>query len=120
MSRDVISVMGVQGFGYHGVLAQERASGQPFLVDLHVTLDLAPAAAADDLEQTIDYSALAREALGVVEGEPHQLIETVAERIAKKVLAYDRVESVQVVVHKPEAPIGVPFADVQVSVVRSR
>jgi dihydroneopterin aldolase len=120
MSSDVIAIVGIEGFGYHGVLAEERARGQRFIVDLEVHLDLAGAAADDDLSMTVDYSVLAREALSVIEGEPHQLIETVAYLVAQGALAHDGVESVRVTVHKPEAPVGVRFGDVSVSMVRPR
>ena len=120
MSSDVISIVGVEGHGYHGVLPEEREQGQRFIVDLEVHLDLAPAASHDDLSMTVDYSLLARETLDVVEGEPHQLIETVADRIVQRALAHPAVASVRVTVHKPEAPVGVRFGDVSVSMVRTR
>lgn len=120
MSSDVISIVGIEGFGYHGVLAEERERGQRFIVDLDVHLDLSKAAADDDLTMTVDYAVLAREALNVIEGEPHQLIETVADRVAQRALAHDGVESVRVTVHKPEAPVGVRFGDVSVTMVRPR
>lgn len=120
MTADRITVSGVEAFGYHGVLAEERERGQRFRVDLELAVDLAPAAERDDLAATLDYSAVARVAVDVVEGEPYDLIETVAGRIADQVLIDDRVESVVVTVHKPEAPIGVPFSDVSVTVVRQR
>jgi 7,8-dihydroneopterin aldolase/epimerase/oxygenase len=56
----------------------------------------------------------------VVEGEPVDLIETLAQRIADAVLAYPLVHVVAVTVHKPSAPITVPFADVSVTIRRSR
>jgi dihydroneopterin aldolase len=120
MSSDVISILGIEGYGYHGVLAEERERGQRFLVDLEVHLDLAPAGADDDLSRTVDYSVLAQEVLGVIEGEPQQLIESVAHRVAQRALAHAAVESVRVTVHKPEAPVGVRFSDVSVSMVRTR
>ena len=120
MSSDVIAIEGIEGFGYHGVLPEEREQGQRFIVDLEVYLDLAIAATHDDLAMTVDYSMLAREVLDVIEGEPHRLIETVADRVAQRALAHALVESVRVTVHKPEAPVGVRFSDVRVSMVRAR
>jgi dihydroneopterin aldolase len=117
---DVITLVGVEGIGYHGVLPEEREQGQPFVVDLEVRVDAALAAVNDDLSLTVDYSTLARDALSVIEGDPCQLIETVAERIAGRILRHEPVGSVKVTVHKPAAPIGVPFTDVSVSVVRTR
>jgi dihydroneopterin aldolase len=113
-------LVGVEGFGYHGVLPAERRDGQRCLVDVDLHLDLAAAAADDDLLATVDYSQVAAEIMAVVEGEPCQLIETVAGRIAQALLRFEQVTSVRVTVHKPQAPIGVPFRDVSVSLVRAR
>lgn len=120
MSPDRIVVRGIEAYGYHGVQPEERAKGQPFIVDLEVQTDVSEAAAADDLAMTIDYAVLANEAVAIVQGEPRDLIETVAVLVAEQVLTHDRVVAVQVTVHKPEAPVGVPFADVSVTVVRGR
>jgi dihydroneopterin aldolase len=120
VSTDVILITGVKAFGYHGVLAEEREKGQVFVTDVELRLDVRAAAARDELSATVDYSAVAAQVVAVVEGEPCQLIETVADRIAGAVLDDDRVDAVRVTVHKPEAPLGVPFADVSVSVLRSR
>ena len=66
------------------------------------------------------YGELAERVVAAVEGEPVDLIETLAQRIADLALAYPLVEEVEVTVHKPEAPVGVPFDDVAVTLVRSR
>lgn len=120
MNDDVISLKGVRAFGYHGVLPEEREHGQTFVTDVDVWLDSRRAAADDDLGATVDYSAVARDVVAVIEGEPCQLIETVADRIAQRVLTYRPVRSVRVTVHKPEAPIEATFGDVSVSLVRTR
>jgi dihydroneopterin aldolase len=89
-------------------------------VDVVAWLDLAPAASSDALADTLDYGALSRDVVAAVERDPVDLIETVAVRIADLVLADARVEQVEVTVHKPEAPVTVPVADVAVVVTRSR
>lgn len=119
-ASDVISLRGVRGFGHHGVLPEERAQGQLFVVDVDIVTDVSEAAAGDSLAATIDYASVARDVVLVVEGDPCDLIETVAVRIADKVLVSDRVVEVHVTVHKPQAPVGVPFDDVSVTVVRRR
>ena len=91
--------------GHHGVFDHERRDGQDFVVDLTVWLDLSAAAASDELADTLDYGALAERAAAIVGGEPCDLIETVAGRIADDVLADPRVRAVEVVLHKPQAPI---------------
>ena len=120
MSEDVIRVTGIKAFGYHGVLREERSEGQQFTADVEIVVDVSEAAASDDLSMTVDYSAVAHEAVAVLEGEPRQLIETVAEEIARRVLSHRTVRSTRVTVHKPDAPVGVPFTDVSVTVVRQR
>jgi dihydroneopterin aldolase/2-amino-4-hydroxy-6-hydroxymethyldihydropteridine diphosphokinase len=77
------------------------------------------AAASDDLAATVDYGALAERLVEVVEGEPVDLIETLAERLAAVCTAQSGVRSAEVTVHKPQAPVGVPFADVAVTVLRA-
>lgn len=120
MSADLIVVRGIEAFGYHGVLPEERQNGQPFVVDIEVRTDVSDAAATDDLAKTIDYAVLAQDAVDIVQGPPCDLIETVAVRIAEQALTHERVQSVQVTVHKPKAPVGVPFGDVLVTVERRR
>jgi len=117
---DHIQVLGIRAFGHHGVLPQERRDGQSFVVDLDVELGLSAAAASDGLHDTVDYAALAARTVDLVESDPVDLIETVAGRVAAMVLEDPRVDAVTVTVHKPEAPVGVPFTDVLVRLRRSR
>lgn len=117
---DRIELRGLKIRGRHGVFDHERANGQDFVVDITVWIDLAAAAASDELADTYDYGALARLAADVVAGPARNLIETVGGQIADQVMADDRVHAVEVVVHKPQAPIPQQFADVAVVVRRSR
>lgn len=117
---DEIRLTGLRATAYHGVLEHERRDGQLFVVDVTVRLPLGPAATTDDLEQTVHYGELAEAVVAAVESDPVDLIETVAERIAGVALAYPAVHEVVVTVHKPNAPITVPFDDVSVTIVRSR
>jgi dihydroneopterin aldolase len=119
-ARDRIELRGIQAYGFHGVLAHERRDGQPFVVDVVARTNLAAAGASDALTDTVDYGVLARDVVAAVERDPVDLIETVAVRIADLVLADARIHEVEVTVHKPEAPVTVPVADVAVVVVRSR
>ncbi|NUU07233.1 dihydroneopterin aldolase [Leifsonia sp. C5G2] len=117
---DSIVLTGLRVRAHHGVFDFERADGQDFVVDVTAWLDLSPAAAGDDLGATVHYGELAEEVAAAVERDPVDLIETVAERVAATVLAHEPVDAVEVTVHKPQAPIAVPFADVAVRIVRSR
>ena len=117
---DSISLIGLRAFAYHGVSAEEQDSGQLFIIDVTIHADLTRAAASDDLADTIDYGAVATEISDRVARERWNLIERVAERVAELVLENELVESVEVRIHKPAAPIPVPFEDVVVQVRRSR
>lgn len=117
---DRIELRGLRVRGHHGVFEHERRDGQDFVIDLTVWLDLTPAAASDDLADTLDYGALAQVAADIVAGPPRDLIEAVAGEIAAAVLRYDLVDAVEVTVHKPSAPIPLTFADVAVTVRRAR
>ncbi|WP_227998145.1 dihydroneopterin aldolase [Nocardia australiensis] len=117
---DRIELRGLRAFGYHGVFEHERRDGQEFVIDLTVSADFAAAAASDDLAATIDYGQLAERAVRIIEGPPRNLIETVVSEIADDVMSDPRVRSVEVVVHKPSAPIPHTFADVRVVTSRDR
>lgn len=117
---DRVALRGLRARGHHGVFPQEREEGQTFVVDLVLGLDTRPAAADDDLTKTVHYGVVAEEVVDVVRGEPVELIETLAERIADTCLKHDVVREVEVVVHKPQAPITVPFDDVTITITRSR
>lgn len=120
---DRILLKGMRFHGYHGVLPQERAEGQPFEVDLEVELDLGRARRSDALEETVDYRLLYRAVKDVVEGEPVNLLEHLAERILLSVrdrlaegASLPQEARVTVRVRKPRAPMGGPLEFVQVEV----
>jgi dihydroneopterin aldolase len=117
---DRVALRGLKARGHHGVFPKEREEGQTFVVDLVLGLDTAPAATSDNLTKTVHYGVVAEEVVDVVRGEPVELIETLAQRIADQVLKHDLVEEVEVTVHKPDAPITVPFDDVTISITRRR
>lgn len=117
---DRVALHGLRARGYHGVLPREREEGQTFVVDVDMGLDTRPAAAGDDLGRTVHYGVVAEDVVAVVAGEPVDLIETLAQRIADTCLAHEAVAEVTVVVHKPDAPITVPFDDVTITIQRSR
>jgi dihydroneopterin aldolase len=118
--RDRVALRGLRVRGQHGVFEHERTEGQDFVVDVVLEFDTSIAARTDDLADTADYGALAMTIAAIVGGEPVNLLETLAERIATSCLADARIDSVEVSVHKPQAPIPLTFDDVAVSIVRSR
>lgn len=119
-ARDEITLTGLRVMGYHGVLPHERVEGQLFVVDVRLRLALGQAAEGDELAATVDYGELATRVVRAVESDPVDLIETVAQRVVDLVLSYERVDAVEVTVHKPNAPIPVPFDDVAVTLRRDR
>ena len=117
---DVITLTGLRVRGHHGVFDFERRDGQDFVVDVALSLDTRAAAASDDVADTVHYGELAAALADVVGGEPVNLLETLAARLADVCLADARVASATVTVHKPQAPIQLQFADVAVTITRSR
>jgi dihydroneopterin aldolase len=109
---DRIELHGLRARGFHGVFDFERRQGQEFVVDLVLHVDVRDAASTDQLAHTVHYGVIAQQVHDVVTGEPVDLIETLASRIAATVLENRAVAAVDVAVHKPHAPIEVPFDDV--------
>jgi dihydroneopterin aldolase len=117
---DRIALRGLRAHGRHGVYAFERERGQMFRVDAVLELDTRPAAAGDDLGRTVNYADLAHQLYAVLSGDPVNLLETLAQRLADVCLADPLVGAVEITVHKPQAELGVPFDDVAVAIRRKR
>jgi len=117
---DTVTLRGLRVRGRHGVLDFERAAAQDFVVDAVLSLDVRPAAASDDLADTVDYADLARRLAAVIGGPSVRLLETLASRLAGICLADPRVRAVEITVHKPLAQLGLRFDDVSVTVRRGR
>jgi 7,8-dihydroneopterin aldolase/epimerase/oxygenase len=117
---DRITLTGLRVRGHHGVYGEERRTGQDFLVDAVLELDLRPAGGSDDVTDTVHYGELADTLAAIVSGEPVNLIETLAERLAAACLSDQRVGAAEITVHKPQAPIAQRFTDVAVTIRRTR
>ena len=118
---DSVFVSGLVLHAHHGVGDDEGRIGQQFMVDLVLFLDLAAAARSDKLADTIDYAELVEVASHAFRARRYRLVEAAAGAVADAVLAaFPRVARLQVTVHKPHAPIAAVFADVGVTLVRSR
>ncbi len=119
-SVDQLALRGIRAVGHHGVLPHERRGGQDFVVDAVLGVDTRAAGRADDLSQTVDYGRLSQKLVDAIVADPVDLIETLAQRLADVCLAQPLVEWVELTVHKPQAPIEVPFDDVTLTIHRSR
>jgi len=105
-TTDEILLEGMHFYAYHGVNPEERSLGQRFMVDVILAVDLRPAGQSDHLDDTVSYSAVYKLVRRIVEGEPRNLIEAVAESIASHILeSFPPVEHVTVTVRKPEVPM---------------
>ena len=118
MSSDRIELRGLRVLGVHGALAEEQTRAQPFEVDIDVTADLSQACATDDLNDTLDYGAIAEGAARAVSSERFTLLERLAQRIADEILADERVQIVTVTVRKLRPPVPVDLATAAVTITR--
>ena len=112
--RVIIALKGLGAMANHGVYDFERARDQRFSADIVMWVETA--GATDDIAATVSYADIADEAMAVLTGTAVDLIETLAETIAARVMSHEGVVGTEVTVHKPDAPIDHPFADVSVTV----
>ena len=110
-SSDRIVLEGMQFYGFHGVNAEEKSLGQPYVVNLAVEMDLSVPGKSDRLEDTVSYTHLYRSVQKVIEGESRNLLEAAAETVARRILEEFPVKAVQVRVKKPRPPIKGSFVD---------
>ena len=118
---DRIILEGIQLYGYHGANPEEKALGQAYVVDLEVELNLSRACASDCLKDTVSYTQLFRAVQEVIEGESRNLLEGLAQAIARKVLVQHPVDAVRVRLKKPRPPIrGSVLGNASVEIYRTR
>jgi dihydroneopterin aldolase len=117
---DRILLQGLTFFGRHGCHAAENELGQKFIVDITLECDLRAAGASDALDDTLNYIAIYEAAKSIVEGEPAQLLEHIAERIASASLEHQLVHSVTVRIRKPHIALPVALEFLGVEITRQR
>ncbi|XP_047951333.1 dihydroneopterin aldolase 1-like isoform X2 [Salvia hispanica] len=121
MTGDKLVLRGLQFHGFHGVKVEERKLGQKFLVDVDAWMDLQPAGVSDTLSDTISYTAIYRIVKEVLEGSPHNLLESVTESIASKILNdHPRISAVRIVLGKPHVAVVGPVDYLGVEIIRRR
>jgi dihydroneopterin aldolase len=118
---DVMFLTGLLIHAHHGVMEHESRVGQRFILDIELALDLTDAASSDKLADTVSYAAIAETATRAFTARSHKLVESAAGVVADAILeSFVRVTEIKVTVHKPHAPIAATFADVGVTLIRSR
>jgi len=118
---DIIFVTGLLIHANHGVMEHEEKVGQRFVIDMELSIDLAPAAKSDKLADTVSYASIVETATRAFTTRNYRLVEAAAGAIADAVLAsFARVTAARVTVHKPHAPVAAVFGDVGVTVLRRR
>jgi dihydroneopterin aldolase len=118
---DWLHLRGMRFYARHGVHADERELGQTYRVDVSLQHDLSRAGRSDTLADTIDYGAVFAAVREIVEGEPRQLVEAVAERVASRLLGGTPARAVRVLVAKPHPPVaGADIDEEAVEIERSR
>ena len=120
MNKDKIILKGMRFYGYHGYLQAEQYLGQWYEVDVELTVDIVGAAKSDDLEVTVNYAEVYSRIKEVIEGVSLSLLETLATRIVRACLAFERVEKARVLLKKPQVPLGGPLDYAAVEMERSR
>ena len=118
---DSVFVTGLVLHAYHGVMEHEANVGQTFRLDLVVEADLAQASRTDRIAFTVGYDEVVDAASRAFCGKRYRLVEAAAGAVADALLdRFPQVSTVRVTVHKPHAPIAATFADVGVTLIRSR
>ena len=102
---DRIFLKGMVFYGYHGVSPSEKELGQTIVVDLELEVDLKAPGTSDDLRDTVDYSSVYRAVKETVEGPSHNLLESLAEEVAQKLLRTFPLDGIRIRVTKPHVPI---------------
>ena len=118
---DVIILEGMEFMGRHGCSEAERATPQPFIIDLELNADLEKAGRSDCLSDTIDYVEVFRVVEDIVVNRSYNLIEALAEAAANSILKnFSRVEAVKITVHKPAPPVNFNFSGAKVCIFRKK
>lgn len=118
---DKLILRGLQFHGFHGVMQEEKALGQKFVVDVDAWMDLAAAGESDCIDDTVSYTDIYRIAKDIIEGAPHNLLESVAHSIAKStLLEFPQISAVRVKVGKPHVSVQGVVDSLGVEVTRHR
>lgn len=120
MTRMTIELVGLELFGYHGVLSEEREHGQPFLVDVWLDLADIKAGRTDLIEDAVDYRRVVALVREVSDARAYHLLEAFATALAERLLERFPLDKVRVRVRKPDVRLELPLEHAAVDVERSR
>ncbi len=118
---DTIKVKGLKIFAYHGVNPEEKIDGQNFILDIDAYLNLDKPCETDCVDDTVSYAKIIKRATAIFTSQKDDLIERAAQRVACGLLReFDKIESIRVLLKKPEAPIKADFEYAGVEIYRER
>ncbi|HLR62800.1 MAG TPA: dihydroneopterin aldolase [Lentibacillus sp.] len=118
---DKILLNQMEFYGYHGLFPEENTLGQRFYVDVELMLDLKTSSRSDDMNDSIDYGEIYNVVKDIVEGEPKNLVEAIAEDIADELFrSFGLLEACKLKVTKPDPPIRGHYQSVAVEILRER
>lgn len=118
---DKILIRDLKIFAYHGVHYEEKENGQTFIFDIDVCVDLSVPCKSDNVEDTVNYSRIIAETQDIFTCRKDDLIERAAQRVADGLFErFDKIQSLRILLKKPEAPIKADFDYVGVEIYRER
>lgn len=118
---DKILVKGLEIFAYHGVNPEEKIEGQKFILDITADVDLSKPCITDNVDDTVSYAKIIKEATRIFTSQKDDLLERASRRVAEGLLqAFDKIESVTILLKKPDAPIKADFDYVAVEITLGR
>lgn len=121
IDMDKIIVKDLKLFCYHGVNPEEKLDGQNFIFDVEVGVDLSAPCESDNVDDTVSYAKIIKTVRRVAQSEKNDLLEKVAQRVADALFEeFDKIQTLKILLKKPEAPIKADFSYVAVEIERSR
>ena len=118
---DKILVRGLKIFAYHGVNEEEKLDGQNFILDIDAFVDISKPCVSDNVDDTVSYAKIIKEATKIFVSQKDDLLERAAQRVADGLFeSFDRIQSLRILLKKPEAPIKADFEYVGVEINRKR
>lgn len=100
---DRVFIRGIAAQAIIGIYEHERTAPQRVIVDLELETDIRPAARSEQITDALDYESLTHEVKSFLEASEFQLIETLAETLAARLLDDPKIAALKMTLHKPDA-----------------